>query len=331
MAYFNEDTNKSFKIYTTSDSGNTWGLVSSGGSFTGGAVYGIGSQNDKYYFVPYFASSLYVMTSGGTITNPTYVNAYTFVPIPGSSVDFAAKDGIVYKSTDGGTTYGSSILSAGTPLISFLYGNGVLFISCVDTTVSPYGQKHYYSNDLGGSWTQVTTPLLSTSNSTGGAGCFANGYFHVWFPNVSTSNGFVYAKSTNGSSWTTPTALIPGSGLSAYTCIGIAGHGNQPGVVYANGTFYSTGNGSSLTKSTDGVNWSLALANLSGLTLASCCAVSDGIIGIFGDNSGIATSVTIAKTSFSTTSWTTKATISIGGGIMYALAEYDALRSLNSG
>ena len=327
MAYFTDDTNKTIKIYTTADSGETWSLsYSNPSSLTGGEVYGIGSQNNNYYFEPYFSGKPFVMTSTGTVSVKAAKSLSMFVPVPSSTVVLGADGSVVYKSTDSGSTYGASpVYTGGIFLTTLLYGNGVFFISHVDTSVSPYGQKHYYSTDLGGSWTQVTSPLPATANGISGNGCFANGYFHVWFPNLDTTGGWLYAKSTNGSSWSTPTVL---TGVSQP---GVGNYGNIPGVAYANSRFYSTNNTYGLIQSTDGINWTQVLAPPSGKYVVSCCAVSNGIIATYVDSSNTGTSATIAKTPFASPSWTTKQTVSFGGSTMVAIPSYNALYGLNSG
>jgi photosystem II stability/assembly factor-like uncharacterized protein len=157
--------------------------------------------------------------------------------------DSTGAGGRVYKTTDGGTTWGqvgANMFQAATSFANVVYfwdaQNG---IAIGDPVGSPLKYEIYLTNDYGNTWTQVppaNLPGLTNNAEYGITNLFDAIDGHIWF---ATTYGDVYRSTDGGNNWTKTASGFPAyvSGASRQDITQIAFSDSLNGIIFqANAT-----------------------------------------------------------------------------------------------
>jgi photosystem II stability/assembly factor-like uncharacterized protein len=211
--------------FVVTSKGVCWGTASAptiannkttDGSGKGAFVSNITSltQNTRYYVRAYATNSQ--GTSYGneitftTLTNPTtFSNNLNDVQYIDNSIGYACGDGIVLKTTNGGTTWSQVYESSSIEFTSIYFVNSELgFVGgCVKNFLSSGGNCYIFKTVNGGlTWEQVGKFVSNNRQKVTGIFSSTNGnlitLLYNNYPNASQVEGYMYLSSNSGGSWT---------------------------------------------------------------------------------------------------------------------------------
>ena len=187
-----------------------------------------------------------------TLSSTSAYGRFRFAVNPISGVIVATSDMGGFRSTNGGTEWSNSPSGALTGWTSIAYGSNLFVITRRIASGPAAGSIHYYSNDSGVSWVQVSNSPLNSYNiraitysdtlnlfcavgdsgatftatpsaiTSGGwvprtSGTNENLYSVIWDGSSFRScGGTAYLTSSNGVSWTQTTIPLPPTGEGLY-------------------------------------------------------------------------------------------------------------------
>ncbi len=229
-----------------SSNGVTWTAATLPNADWASVVYG----NGKFVAVAKGSATTAYSTDGVTwTTGNSGVSSGAFKVIYGNSKFVAVNQQTsnnLFYSTDGITWTAGSINSGSSAWTSVIFANGKFVAIGVAASANAA-----YSTD-GVTWNVVNSHSLSSADSAGIA--YGNGKF-VGFITSSSTTSTVITTSTDGITWTNPTATGLGAG------VGIQGAGgvNSYGFIFVDGKFFiaarTTNVSNGIFQSTDGITW----------------------------------------------------------------------------
>lgn len=229
-----------------SSNGVTWTAATLPNADWASVVYG----NGKFVAVAKGSATTAYSTDGVTwTTGNSGVSSGAFKVIYGNgkfvAVNQQTSNNLFY-STDGITWTAGSINSGSSAWTSVIFASGKFVAIGVAASANAA-----YSTD-GVTWNVVNSHSLSSADSAGIA--FGNGKF-VGFITSSSTTSTVITTSTDGITWTNPTATGLGAGVGIQGADGVKSYG----FIFVDGKFFiaarTTNVSNGIFQSTDGITW----------------------------------------------------------------------------